>query len=128
MKLSLVALVACACAVGATPAALAQTETAEINTASASPALESGIEPISNVQAEYPFRERRARAEGECTVLFDVAATGAVENVRTRECTTRDFEREARRVAEDLRYPADAVPAEGLRDQSFKIRWEGEGA
>jgi len=123
MKLSLIAGMALAFSAGVTPAALAQvSETTSSATVPAQTSL-AGLQPISQIDARYPYRELRNRSEGECTVVFDVMAGGETTNVRTRACSSRDFDREARRVAASLRYPADAA---GLRDQSFTIRWEGE--
>ena len=123
MKLSLFASAAIACAVGVTPAAFAE------NTSAPQPvlALSNGAQPTTAVDVRYPYRELRDRSEGACTVVFDVNAAGEPTNLRTQTCSSRDFAREAERVAASLRYPSNAMPADGLRDQSFTLRWEGEG-
>ncbi|MGD2131806.1 MAG: TonB family protein [Maricaulaceae bacterium] len=126
MKLSSLAVAAAACAFCVTPIAHAQETYEPTEAAEAAPSLSSGLQPVSHVEGRYPGRELREHTEGECTVLFDVESTGSVANVRTESCTSRGFAREARRIAANLHYPAEALPAEGLRDQSFKIRWEGE--
>ena len=122
MKTSWVASAAIAFALGVTPIAYAQ----QADTA-ATLALSSGATPTQAVDVRYPYREARDRTEGRCTVLFDVTAEGETTNLRTESCSSRDFEREAVRVASTLRYGADALPADGLRDQSFTFKWEGEG-
>jgi TonB family protein len=123
MKLSCTALVAIAFAAGVTPAAFAQ---ASGSTAAVAPALASGVQPVAHVDVRYPYREARSLSEGRCTVVFDVTSSGETTNVRTQECSSRDFEREAQRVAANLHYPAETLPAGGVSDQTFTIRWQGE--
>lgn len=125
MKLSWIASAAIACAAGVTPVALAEsTETA--SSAEAAFELSTGVPPVTVADVRYPYEEHRSSSEGECTVVFDVSSAGEPTNLRTEACSSRNFRREARRVASSLRYPADALPSGGLQDQTFTLRWVGD--
>ena len=121
MKLLRTAILAAAMTVGVMPAAFAQST----DTVDASAYARAGLTPVAHATPRYPVRSEAAREEGSCTVVFDIMPSGAVENAETRACTSWDFEREAKRVVAELRYPERADGAV-LRDQEITFRWVGE--
>jgi TonB family protein len=121
MKLLLAASAAAALAVGVTPAALAQGD----DLVDARSFARAGLVPIVAESARYPVHAERAREEGVCTVRFDIAADGEIENAEPLACTSWDFEREALRVVASLRYPERANGGV-IRDQEITFRWLGQ--
>lgn len=121
MKLSCAAIVAAAAAASVTPAAFAENN----ETVDASAFTRAGLTPIVAEAPQYPTRSEQAREEGSCTVRFDIAPSGAVQNAEPESCSSWDFEREALRVVDALKYPArdGAAP---IRDQHITFRWLGE--
>jgi TonB family protein len=120
MKLRWTASIAVALAAGVTPVAFAE----EAQTVDAAAFARAGLTPIALESPRYPIRAEKLLEEGVCTVRFDIAADGAVENAEPTACTSWNFEREAMRVVSALRYPA-REGAQVIRDQEVTFRWLG---
>ena len=121
MKTLISASLAVAIAVGVTPAAFADTEADVSSDAFA----RAGLAPVAYDTPRYPARSENALEEGVCTVTFDILPSGSVDNAETRDCTSWDFEREAKRVVASLRYPARSDGAV-ISDQEITFRWVGD--
>lgn len=105
MKVSRNAVIAIAAALSGTPSANAQTYAPNQNEA-------HGPTLLEQPETRYPVVARRRGLEGDCTVSVRIASDGRVERIEAVVCSSRLFRREARRVAQALRYQA-------LQDQAF---------
>lgn len=121
MKMLHTALIAGTIAVGVTPAAFAD----QAQSVDTSAYVRAGLRPVAAEAPQYPVRSEAARAEGVCTVRFDIAADGGVTDAEPVACSSWDFEREALRVVASLRYPERAGGAV-IENQEITFRWMGE--
>ena len=121
MKLLLAIPVGLALAVGASSSAFGQAH--DILEARAFDRAD--LAPFLVESPRYPSRAGRAHEPGVCTVRFDIAADGGVENPEPLACTSSDFEREAIRVVSALRYPKNAG-GPVIRGREITFRWLGE--
>lgn len=85
--------------------------------------------PVFRLEPEYPRTEASRGIEGECTVHFDILASGETANIRISRCDTSGFERASRSAVANWRYtdspdqPADEIV---LRNTSVTLTFNME--
>ena len=62
--------------------------------------------PVYRVEPQYPRAEAARGEEGECTVFFDILASGETANIRTMRCDTSGFQQASVRAVSNWRYTA----------------------
>ena len=110
MKLSY-ALLGLAVASVTPTAAAYQTDVAAITGESVPFAVEidASHQPASLTEVAYPQAAGVRQINGDCDVRFDVAETGATQDVQVTRCSSELFRAEAQRIAEGMRYDKAAA-------------------